>query len=98
MVANKRHDLVATRILDPMEIELPKTANLMIEDAETGGTTVFPGRNSAFLRKYARSAKQIHEKNEEIFKRAKVDLIDFRCGEDIVKPLVTFFRTRQGKQ
>jgi uncharacterized protein (DUF58 family) len=98
MVANKRHDVVATRILDPMELELPKTANLMIEDAETGKSTVFPGKNSSFLRKYARSADNLHKKNEEIFRRGKVDLIDLRCGEDIVKPLVTFFRRRQSKQ
>ncbi len=98
MVANKRHDVVATRILDPLELQLPKTANLMVEDAETGDSTVFSGKNSEFLRKYSKVANDIHKKNEEICKRAKVDLIDLRCGEDIVKPLVTFFRRRQSKQ
>ena len=97
MVANKRHDVVATRILDPIELNMPKTANLVLEDAENGESILFPGRNSAILRRYSRIAEEIHKKNEEICRRAKVDLIDFRCGEDIVKPLVTFFRRRQSK-
>ena len=96
-VANRRHDVVATRILDPLEIEIPKTADMMIEDAESGESTIFPGRSSLFLRRYSRFAKELHTKNEELCKRAKVDLIDFRCGEDIVKPLVTFFKRRQSK-
>jgi uncharacterized protein (DUF58 family) len=97
LVANKRHDVIAARILDPFELKMPKTANLAIEDAETGEFSVFPGRNQAFLRRYSRAAEEMHGKSEEIFKRAKVDLIDFRCGEDIVKPLVKFFRKRQSK-
>ena len=97
MVANKRHDIVATRILDPSELNMPKTANLMIEDAETGEATLFAGHNAAQLRKFSMAAEGIHKRTEEVCRRAKVDLIDFRCGEDMVKPLVSFFRRRQSK-
>jgi uncharacterized protein (DUF58 family) len=96
-VANKRHDIIATRILDPSELKMPKTVNLMIEDAESGESTLFAGNNSSLLRKYSMAADEIHQRNEEICRRAKVDLIDFRCGEDMVKPLVKFFRRRQSK-
>ena len=95
-VANKRHDIIATRILDPVELQMRKTANLFIEDAETGATTLFPGRGVNALGRYAEAAGNIHAKAEEMFKKSKVDLIDFRCGEDIVKPLVGFFK-RRGK-
>jgi len=98
MVANKRHDVVATRILDPLELKIGKTANLFVEDAETGIASLFPGRNSSTLRRYAEAAAETHRRTEEICKRSKVDLIDFRCGEDIVKPLVSFFKRRQRKQ
>ena len=96
-IANKRHDIIAARVLDPCELSLPKTANLVLEDSETGASAMFPGGKRSFLRKYAKAAEGIHTKNKEIFKRAKVDIIDFRCGEEIVKPLVSFFRRRQSK-
>ena len=97
LVANKRHDVVAARILDQLELKMPKTANLALEDVETGAVSVFPGRNAAYLRRYSRAAEEMHGRSVEIFRRAKVDLIDFRCGDDIVKPLVRFFRKRQSK-
>ena len=98
MIANKRHDVVVARVLDPVEFEMPRTANLLIEDSETGETAEMPGAKRGFIKKFAKSANEIHERNEEICKRAKVDLIDVRCGEDIVRPLVKFFRQRQGKR
>lgn len=96
-IANKRHDVIAARILDPVEVTMPRTANLLIEDAETGEMAAMPGSSRGFLNRFTNSAAEIHQRNEEICKRAKVDLIDVRCGEDIVKPLVTFFRQRQSK-
>ena len=97
-VANKRHDVVVVRILDPLELELPITGNLMIEDAETGEIMAVPGANFSFLGRYKESSYALHKKNEEICKRAKADLIDIVCGEDMVKPIVTFFRRRQTKK
>ena len=97
-VANKRYDVVAARILDPVEFNMPKTLNLLIEDSETGETAGMPGSRRGFLKKFADSANKMHDRNREICKRAKVDLIDIRCGEDIVKPLVTFFKHRQSKK
>ena len=94
-VANKRHDIIATRILDPVEIKMKKTANLFVEDAETGETALFSGRGARSLARFAESSENIHAKAEEMFKKSKVDLIDFRCGEDIVKPLVGFFKRRR---
>ncbi|HCE43571.1 MAG TPA: DUF58 domain-containing protein [Lentisphaeria bacterium] len=94
-IANKRHDLIGVRILDPVEVKWPGTASVSIEDSENGKTfDLFIG-GSAFAEKYSRQAKDIHGRNETACKRAKVDLIDIKCGEDFVKPLVKFFRQRE---
>lgn len=96
-IANKRHDIVAVRILDPLEIEMPKTGNLLIEDSESGAVSFFKGGRHAFRRLFRSSAEKLHSQNETRCKRAKVDLIDIRCGEDFVKPFVKFFRSRRQK-
>lgn len=93
-IANRRHDLISVRILDPLEFKWPGTAGLMLEDAEDGGISFFPGSSGACGR-FAEIAGGMHQKSSDICKKAKVDMIDIRCGEDIVKPLVSFFRKRQ---
>lgn len=93
-IANKRHDLISVRILDPLEINWPETADLIVEDAENGRMSLFSvsGRSE-----YAAFAEDMHRKNADICKRSKVDMIDIRCGEDFIKPFVLFFKRRQGK-
>ncbi len=96
-VANKRHDVVVTRILDPTELALPRMANMVVEDSETGRIGDMPGASRGFLKSFAKAAEDMHLRNSQTCSRAKVDLVDIRCGEDIVKPLVAFFRQRQSK-
>ncbi len=94
MVANRRHDLVAVRILDPFELKWPSSAYMNIMDSESGEAVQFPASGS-LCSEFAGSAEGIHEENRKICSKAKIDLIDLKCGEDLVKPLVKFFRQRE---
>ena len=94
MVANKRHDVIAVRILDNVEFNIPKTGSIYISDSESGETCFFPGTKKN-TDTFMRSASELHHQHKNIFTRTKVDLIDIRCGEDTIKPLMTFFRKRE---
>ena len=93
-IANKRHDIIAVRILDPKELEFPRIPGLSIADSEKGSLGYFSGGRRA-AEKYAEEVKRLHEENKEICKKAKVDLIDIKTDEDLVKPLMSFFRQRE---
>ncbi|MFA6568058.1 MAG: DUF58 domain-containing protein, partial [Victivallales bacterium] len=95
MIANKRHDVIAVRILDPAEIKWPGTSTISLEDSENGKIQdlFIPGK--VFSDAFAGRSENIRQANETVCKRAKADLIDIRCGEDFVKPLVKFFRQRE---
>ncbi|MFA6290639.1 MAG: VWA domain-containing protein [Victivallales bacterium] len=95
MIANKRHDVIAVRILDPAESKWPGTSSISLEDSENGRILdlFIPGK--IFSDGFARRTENIRQANETVFKRAKVDLIDILCGDDFVKPLVKFFRQRE---
>jgi len=93
-VANKRHDIIAVRILDPKELELPKMPGISIADAENGSFGYFSGSRKAAAQ-FTEKVKTLHAQNREICKKAKVDLIDIRGDEDLIKPLMTFFRQRE---
>ncbi len=95
MIANKRHDMIAVRILDRIESNFPKSALLSIRDSESGAVMEFNGASSRACSAANSAASAIHEASSKICARAKVDLIDLKCGEDSVKPLVKFFRQRE---
>lgn len=94
-IANRRHDVIAVRVLDPKELELPPLAELSLADAESGATGLFRGGSKAAAKAYAAFAAKAHAVNRDICARAQVDLIDIRCGDDLVKPLMVFFRQRE---
>ena len=95
-IVNRKHDLIAVRVLDDAELHLPKLYGMGIEGAESGEVFDFDADGSGSAA-YDAAAQEIHDANKETCRRAKVDMVDIRCNEDLVKPLMAFFRTRRGK-
>jgi uncharacterized protein (DUF58 family) len=93
-IVNRRHDLIAIRILDSNELNWPASINVMLEDAENSINVAFNGRSNQALNSFALNAATIHNNIKRSCDHAKVDLIDIYCGEDYVKQLVNFFKSR----
>ena len=97
-IANKRHDLIVLRVLDPIERAIPSIGFINLEDAETGETIVFPGRGAKARLEYEESSRELHDSNQEICRRAGVDMIDIVNGEDYIRPLMQFFKEREKRR
>ena len=97
-IANKKHDLIAMRILDKKDISVPSAGFLNVEDAETGETVLFPSIWENNRRNFSINSWNQHEKAIEHCRRAGVDLIDIINGEDYIQPLMQFFRKRKKKR
>ncbi len=97
LIANKKHDVVAIRILDPLELRWPKSAYMNLMDSENGYQIAFNAKSSFLCKNFSQAAEELHNENKKICARAKVDMIDLICGEDPVKQLVKFFRQRESK-
>ena len=95
-IVNRKHDLIAVRVLDDAELHLPKLYGMSIEGAESGEVCDFDA-DGAGSAAYDAAAPEIHDADKGNCRRAKVDMVDIRCNEDLVKPLMAFFRTRRGK-
>jgi hypothetical protein len=94
IVAGK-HDLVALRVLDEAELFLPPiAANILLCDPKTGEELSF-SFTSANRERFRKCAESFADRCKEICRKGKVDMVDIRCGEDLVKPLMSFFRTRE---
>jgi uncharacterized protein (DUF58 family) len=97
-VAGRRHDLVAVRVGDAREQELPALGLLELEDPESG-ERVTVNTSSAVFRSTFRSVNATRrEALDRTLRRSKVDVIDISTGEPWVKPLMRFFQARMRRQ
>ena len=98
-IVSRKHDVIAFRIQDRVEQKLPcALPGLNVEGLENGSVFRFEGGSAKALQAYDDSARELREQTDEICRRAKVDMIDALDDEDLVKPLLRFFRTRRGKR
>lgn len=89
---NRKHDAAAFRVRDPFEEKIPLSRlHLNLRDSESGAALFAGGASS----KYSAAQQSIRAKTGEIFRRTGVDMVDLTAGEDIVRPLIGFFRNRR---
>jgi len=94
-VAGRRHDLIAVRLGDEREEELPPLGLIELEDPETGERLVVDTSDPAFRSSFRSVSGARRAALDRMFRRSKVDVIDVTTGEPYVKPLMRFFRNRQ---
>jgi uncharacterized protein (DUF58 family) len=93
-IANNRHDLVALRLIDPLEVKLPEVGLIEFEDLETGETVLVDTSYQDIRRSVAENAGKHKTKLDKTFKSIGIDYIDIHTDESYIKPLTRFFRTR----
>ncbi|HET9947992.1 MAG TPA: DUF58 domain-containing protein [Longimicrobiales bacterium] len=97
-VAARKHDLVAVRIGDAREEELPPVGLVELEDPETGRRVLVNSSSAAFREAFRRLNEERRAELDRALRRSKVDVIDLRTGEPYVKPLMRFFEARARRQ
>lgn len=97
-VAGRRHDVVAVRLGDRREQELPALGYLELQDPETGRRAVVNTSNEEFRRRFRERVARRREALDRTLRRSKVDVIDIETGEPYVKPLMRFFQERASRQ
>lgn len=93
-LASARHDVVAVRVTDPSERRLPDLGLVELVDAETGEVALVDTSSRAVRQLYeARRTQALTEVSKKMGELG-CDLVDIPTDEDIVRPLVGFFRQR----
>lgn len=93
-IAARRHDLVAIRMSDPRESELPEVGLIELEDLESGERLLIDAGSSAVRDAMRREAEDAKSRLESLFKRFKIDAVEIDASEPYFEPLVRFFRKR----
>jgi len=91
----RRHEVLAIRLYDPRERDLPDVGMVVMEDAETGEQLFVDTHDKKFRRRFAEIAQQRELGLETAFKRAGVDVLPLSTDADLVHEIVRFAKRRQ---
>lgn len=93
-IANRKHDVVALRVYDPRENQLPPVGMMYLRDAETGEQMLVDTSDKKLREAYEKYAFVREKELDAIFKRSGVDVANIRSDEDYVRALITLFKKR----
>jgi uncharacterized protein (DUF58 family) len=95
---NQRHEVLAIRLWDPREVELPDVGPIVMEDAETGEQLYVDTHDRKFRQRFQEAARQREAILNEAFKRAGVDALSLSTEEDLVRAIVRFATLRKQRR
>ena len=93
-VASGKHDLVALNICDRREKDIPDVGFIMIADPETGEKRWIDTSSSVLRESYRKKWNEHYSYISDRFRANGIDAVTFNTGEDYIKPLISFFKSR----
>ena len=95
---NQRHEVLAIRLWDPREVELPDIGVVVMEDAETGEQIYVDTHDRKFRQRFHEAALRREAVLRESFKKAGVDALSLSTEEDLVRAIVRFAQQRKQRR
>jgi uncharacterized protein (DUF58 family) len=93
--SGRRHDLIAVRITDPREEDLPAVGLLELEDAETGARLLLDTGSAKVRAAYSASALRRRETIRQLMRSSRIDLIEVSTDGGHLDALIRFFKLRE---
>lgn len=93
-IATGKHDIVAVRVSDRREGELPDVGIVRVRDLESGEARWVDTSSRRLRNEYSARAADRTARIDEMLKHYKVDTANVRTGEDYVRELVKLFKKR----
>jgi uncharacterized protein (DUF58 family) len=93
-IANKKHDIVALRIYDEREFQLPEIGLIKLRDNESGKIKWVDTSSREFQHGMKVQQVKTDAKLKDVFSRAGIDYTKISTHEGYVKPLMTLFKKR----
>ncbi len=90
-----RHDVIAIRVNDSRETNLPNIGLIQLEDEETGEQILIDTSDKEFRENYSKILRIENQRLNSMFKKYEVDSVSIITDEPYEIPLRRFFRTRQ---
>ncbi|MDM8003816.1 MAG: DUF58 domain-containing protein [Bacteroidota bacterium] len=93
-IASGKHDMVALRISDRREKELPDVGFMKVMNPESGREMWIDTSSSSVRKEYAEYWRKHDQAVTAAFVSSGVDVASISTGEDYIKPLISLFKHR----
>ncbi|MBI3510094.1 MAG: DUF58 domain-containing protein [Bacteroidetes bacterium] len=94
-IANRRHDVVALRIYDRRELEMPDIGLVQLIDSESGDLMWVDTSNPIVRQNYARAARSHRLWLDDLFRKTGIDSVHIATGAHYMSILSSLFRRRE---
>ncbi|MBO7220988.1 MAG: DUF58 domain-containing protein [Alistipes sp.] len=93
-IATSRHDIVALKVSDPRESEMPDVGIVELQDAETARKVWVDTSSRAVREHYADKWAEREAKTRELLLHNRIDIADISTDSDYVAELIKLFKKR----
>ena len=94
----RRHEIVAVRLYDPLEMELPDLGLMVVQDAETGEQAWVDTNDRGFRRRFAAAAGRREADLRSALGDAGVDTLELSTADDLVDAILRFADLRKRRR
>jgi uncharacterized protein (DUF58 family) len=95
---SQRHEVLAVRLWDPRETELPDIGVVIMEDAETGEQLYVDTHDRRFRVRFKEAAERRQAALDSAFRHASVDVLSLSTEDDLVRAIVRFAVARKQRK
>ena len=90
-----KHEVVAVRLVDPLEMDLPDLGLITIRDAESGEQLLVDTHDPKFRQRFARIALERETQLRQNLSKAGVDTLELSTADDLVESIMRFTDMRK---
>ena len=94
----QRHEVVAIRLYDPLENELPDLGAMVMQDAETGEQMWIDTHDASFRKRFAAAAAKRETALRTALRDAGVDTLELSTEDDLVETILRFADLRKRRR
>ena len=94
----QRHEIIAVRLHDPLEAELPDLGLLVFQDAETGEQLFVDTHDGRFRKRFADASARREANIRGIFANAGVDALELSTDANLVDTVIRFADLRKRRR
>ena len=93
-IASARHDIIALKVSDPREREMPDVGIVELQDAETARKVWVDTASKAVRDHYSTAWAEREERTREMLLHNRIDIADISTDSDYVAELIKLFKKR----
>jgi len=93
-MTNRKHDVIAVDLHDPLETDIADVGMLALEDAESGDLIWVDTSDPAWRQIFARKTTTFETTKRQALAGAGVDRVEIHTDQDYAKALTLFFQKR----